>query len=149
MTKCSAFPRAFGTFPAGSAVLVKSRFALYSASGAEARAPRVERVPAAARVSRLEVADLAAEPLLEEALAEPALVAVDLVERLAAERAAQVRLAAQQIEMARRSEPVAAAHREVPTKPAPRVAQPALPARAAAVEPALPTTNRRHPPHSL
>ena len=67
-------------------------------------------------------------------------------ERLAAERAAQVRLAAQQIEMARRSEPVAAARREVPTKPAPRVAQPAPPARAAAVDPAVPTTNRRHTP---
>lgn len=31
MTKWSVFPRAFGTFPAGSAVRVKSRFALYSA----------------------------------------------------------------------------------------------------------------------
>jgi hypothetical protein len=34
MTKCSALPRGFGTFPAGSAVRVKSRFALYSVSGA-------------------------------------------------------------------------------------------------------------------
>src|SRR5688572_824390 len=35
MTKCSALPRAFGIRPAGSAVRVKSRLALYSASGAE------------------------------------------------------------------------------------------------------------------
>src|SRR5436190_19277712 len=34
MTKCSAFPRSFGILPVGSAVRVKSRFALYSASGA-------------------------------------------------------------------------------------------------------------------
>src|SRR6476619_6829731 len=34
MTKCSALPRGFGTFPVGSAVRVKSRFALYSVSGA-------------------------------------------------------------------------------------------------------------------
>lgn len=34
MTKCRDLPRAFGTFPAGSAVRLKSRFALYSASGA-------------------------------------------------------------------------------------------------------------------
>ena len=36
MTKCSDFPRALGTLPAGSAVRVKSRFALYSARGADA-----------------------------------------------------------------------------------------------------------------
>src|SRR4051794_25994213 len=34
MTKCSVLPRGLGTFPAGSAVRVKSRFALYSRSGA-------------------------------------------------------------------------------------------------------------------
>jgi hypothetical protein len=34
MTKCSVLPRGFGTLPAGSAVRLKSRFALYSASGA-------------------------------------------------------------------------------------------------------------------
>jgi hypothetical protein len=69
--------------------------------------------------------------------------------RLAAERAAQARFAAPQIELARRSEPVAAAPimaREVPAKPAPQVAQPDSPARAVAVEPPRPTTNRRHTP---
>ena len=35
MTNCSDFPRAFGTFPAGSAVRLKSRLALYSARGGE------------------------------------------------------------------------------------------------------------------
>ena len=34
MTKCRDLPRALGTLPAGSAVRLKSRFALYSASGA-------------------------------------------------------------------------------------------------------------------
>src|SRR3954453_11718311 len=34
MTKCSALPLAFGTVPAGSFVLEKSRLALYSESGA-------------------------------------------------------------------------------------------------------------------
>src|SRR5215204_827221 len=34
MTKCSVLPRGFGTLPAGSAVRLKSRFELYSASGA-------------------------------------------------------------------------------------------------------------------
>jgi len=34
MTKCKVFPFAFGTVPAGSFVREKSRFALYSASGA-------------------------------------------------------------------------------------------------------------------
>ena len=70
-------------------------------------------------------------------------------ERLAAEHAAQARFAAPQIEMARRSEPVAAAPimaREVPPKPALQVAQPDSPARAVAVEPPRPTTNRRHTP---
>jgi len=62
-------------------------------------------------------------------------------ERLAAARAEQARIAAKQSEMARRSEPVAAA-----TNTAPPVAQQAPPARAAAPEPARPTTNRRHTP---
>src|SRR3954468_22066880 len=34
MTKCGALPLAFGTVPAGSFVLEKSRLALYSESGA-------------------------------------------------------------------------------------------------------------------
>src|SRR4029079_3577619 len=34
MTKCSVLPRGMGTLPAGSAVRVKSRFALYSPRGA-------------------------------------------------------------------------------------------------------------------
>jgi len=34
MTKCRVLLRGFGTFPAGSAVRVKSRFALYSPRGA-------------------------------------------------------------------------------------------------------------------
>src|SRR5436190_11309730 len=39
MTKCTAFPLSFGILPVGWAVRVKSRFALYSASGAvDARA---------------------------------------------------------------------------------------------------------------
>ena len=52
MTKCSAFPRVFGTLPAGSAVRVKSRFALYSARGFEDAArvrPFVVLVPAVFR----------------------------------------------------------------------------------------------------
>src|SRR5690349_4151106 len=38
MTKCNVLPRGLGTFPAGSAVRVKSRFALYSPRGAPFRA---------------------------------------------------------------------------------------------------------------
>src|SRR6476469_9413298 len=49
MTKCSALPRGLGTLPAGSAVRVKSRFALYSVSGA-AFAARVEARFAVERV---------------------------------------------------------------------------------------------------
>src|SRR4051812_34655692 len=43
MTKCSVFPRVFGTLPDGSAVRVKSRFALYSASGGEVGDDRAVR----------------------------------------------------------------------------------------------------------
>ena len=70
-------------------------------------------------------------------------------ERLSAERAEQARLATEQIETTRRSEPVAAAPtttNEAPAKPAPPIGQPAPPARAAAVEPVRPITQRRHTP---
>ncbi len=70
-------------------------------------------------------------------------------ERLATERAEQARLATQPIETARRSEPVTAAPaaiNEVPGTPAAQIAQPAPPVWATAVEPARPTTNRRHTP---
>jgi len=70
-------------------------------------------------------------------------------ERLSAEPAKQARLATQQIETTRRSEPVAAAPtttNEAPVKPAPPIGQPAPPARAAAVEPVRPITQRRHTP---
>src|SRR5215218_3288521 len=40
MAKCSDLARPFGTLPAGSAVREKSRFALYSARGADDAAPR-------------------------------------------------------------------------------------------------------------
>jgi hypothetical protein len=46
MTKCSVWPRAFGTLPAGSAVRLKSRLALYSASGVDDPARDFEEAPA-------------------------------------------------------------------------------------------------------
>ena len=46
MTKWSVFPRALGTLPAGSAVRVKSRFALYSASGVLAPRGLLAALPA-------------------------------------------------------------------------------------------------------
>lgn len=64
MTKCSDFPRPFGTLPAGSAVRVKSRFALYSARGADAllRVPPLGELPAEAfRAPRLAVERLELE----------------------------------------------------------------------------------------
>jgi hypothetical protein len=67
MTNCSDFPRAFGTLPAGSAVRVKSRFALYSARGVDDLA-RVR--PAADLLSGVSVVRrLPAERFALEALA--------------------------------------------------------------------------------
>src|SRR5689334_1210051 len=68
MTKCSVLPRGLGTLPAGSAVRVKSRFRLYSVSGAALAVDRLVVRFAAVFTVRL---TLVLEPRFAEVVAAP------------------------------------------------------------------------------